>query len=442
MKKYFIYLLAIASFSLGSCTNAFNELENVKEITPVEVNVSLNIDANSFADSDLAELNNLTFKFDNYEEDLHYVVKIENANDFLGKARAASQSVTFDQILPGIYTVTISGVGIDEEGNEYYLSGSMVNYAFYGDTENLNIKLQGLKVSPLVFKEIYFCGSRPAKGGTYFRDQFYEIYNNSSSVQYLDGVYITNLTPGKSTTTLPIWPEEDGDNYAYGERVWKFPGNGTDYPLQPGESVVISQFAANHQLEQYNPQGPVDGSSSEFEFNMNNPNFPDQPAYDMLHVFYNAKAEMGTIPQYLTSVFGPAMAIFRVPEGETWDPVNDASMKTTDLSKPNSKTYYAKIPIKYVLDAVEAIDNESKANAKRIPGVLDAGMTWVGATFCSKSVARKLSVDGDGNPIIREETGTYIYQDTNNSTDDFERGLDPEMRRNGAKMPSWNHTLN
>ena len=442
MKKYFIYLLAIASFSLGSCTNAFNELENVKEITPVEVNVSLNIDANSFADSDLAELNNLTFKFDNYEEDLHYVVKIENANDFLGKARAASQSVTFDQILPGIYTVTISGVGIDEEGNEYYLSGSMVNYAFYGDTENLNIKLQGLKVSPLVFKEIYFCGSRPAKGGTYFRDQFYEIYNNSSSVQYLDGVYITNLTPGKSTTTLPIWPEEDGDNYAYGERVWKFPGNGTDYPLQPGESVVISQFAANHQLEQYNPQGPVDGSSSEFEFNMNNPNFPDQPAYDMLHVFYNAKAEMGTVPQYLTSVFGPAMAIFRVPEGETWDPVNDASMKTTDLSKPNSKTYYAKIPIKYVLDAVEAIDNESKANAKRIPGVLDAGMTWVGATYCSKSVARKLSVDGDGNPIIREETGTYIYQDTNNSTDDFERGLDPDRRRNGATVPSWNHTLN
>ena len=56
-------------------------------------------------------------------------------------------------------------------------------------------------------------------------------------------------------------------------------------------------------------------------------------------------------------------------------------------------------------------------------------------------IARKLSTDEEGNPIIREETGTYIYQDTNNSTDDFERGVVPVMRRNGAKMPSWNHTL-
>ena len=217
--------------------------------------------------------------------------------------------------------------------------------------------------------------------------------------------------------------------------------SGTEYPLAPGESCIISQFAANHQLDIYNPQSPIDGSSSEFEFNMNNPNFPDQAAYDMQHVFYQGKAEMGSIPQYLTSVFGGAYVIFRVPEGEAWDPVNDENMKTTDLSKPNSNVYYAKIPIKYVLDAVEAVNNESKMNAKRVPGVLDAGITWVGATYCGLGIARKLSTDEEGNPIIREETGTYIYQDTNNSTDDFERGVVPVMRRNGAKMPSWNHTL-
>ena len=39
---------------------------------------------------------------------------------------------------------------------------------------------------------------------------------------------------------------------------------------------------------------------------------------------------MGSIPQYLTSVFGGAYVIFRVPEGEAWDPVNDENMKTTD----------------------------------------------------------------------------------------------------------------
>lgn len=423
MKRKLIYLFALAVTPLVGC-DTFSELSDAKEVAPISVNVGLDI-----AVDNLAAVKGLTIKFDNYDEALHYSKEING------------ETVSMDGILPGIYTVSVSGTALDGENNEYYVNGNAVNAALFENGVALDIKVKGLKVSPLIFKEIYFCGSRPAAGGVYFRDQFYEIYNNSGSVQYLDGVHMANLYPGTATKKLPIWPEEDGDNYAYGDRVWKFPGNGTDYPLQPGESVIISQFAANHQLEKYNPQSPVDGSSSEFEFNMNNPNFPDQPAYDMEHVFYNGKAEMGTVPQYLTSVFGAAYVIFRVPEGETWDPVNDASMKTTDLSKPNSKSYYAKIPIKYVLDAVEAGNNESMMDAKRVPAVLDAGMTWVGATYCSKGVTRKLSVDENGEPVVREETGSYIYQDTNNSTDDFERGVTPEMRRNGAKMPSWNHTL-
>ena len=114
-------------------------------------------------------------------------------------------------------------------------------------------------------------------------------------------------------------------------------------------------------------------------------------------------------------------------------------MQTRDWSTTQA-TLYAKIPIRYVLDAVEAIDNESKMNAKRLPGVLDAGITWVGATYNGLGVCRKLSLDEQGNPLQREN-GAYIYQDTNNSTDDFERGILPVLRRNKAGMPAWNHTL-
>lgn len=423
MKRKLIYLFALVFTPLVGC-DTFNELSDAKEVAPIAVNVDLDI-----AVENLASVKGLTVKFDNYDEDLHYTKEV------------SGESVSMDGILPGIYTVSVSGTAIDLENNEYYVNGNAVNAPLFEDGVGLDIKIKGLKVSPLVFKEIYYCGSRLPTGTTYFRDQFYEIYNNSGDVQYLDGICMGHLYPGTATTTLPVWPESDGDNYAYAERVWKFPGNGTDYPLQPGESVVISQFAANHQLEQYNPLSPVNGSSSEFEFNMNNANFPDQPAYDMVHVCYNGLAVMGTVPQYLTSVNGAAYVIFRVPEGEVWDPVNDESLKAKDLNKPKSKNVYAKIPIKYILDAVEAVHNETKANAKRVPAVLDAGMTWVGNTYCSLSVVRKLSVDEEGNPIVREETGTYIYQDTNNSTDDFERGVEPQMRRNGAKMPSWNHTL-
>ena len=423
MHMRIIYIVSLAWMLLVSSCDSFRDVKGVEDVASMSVAVNIQLDVEN-----LAEIKDLTLKFDNYDEDLH-----------LSKECAVGK-VEMDGVIPGIYTITVSGTVLNADGDEFYVNGNLVNKALFGNVNEVDVMAQGLKVSPLVFKEIYYAGSRSETGGVYFRDQFYEIYNNSSSVLYLDGLYIANLTPSKSTLTLPVWPKEDGDNYAYAERVWKFPGNGTDYPLEPGESCVISQFAANHQLPQYNPLSPIDGSTSEFEFNMNNANFPDQAAYDMVHVFYDGKAEMGTVPQYLTSVFGPAMVLFQVPQGETWDPVNDASMKTTDLSKPNSDTYYAKIPVKYVLDAVECIDNESKVNAKRMPAVLDAGITYVGATYCGLGVARKLSLDENGEPI-RRENGALIFQDTNNSTDDFERGVVPMLRRYDVKMPSWNHTL-
>ena len=111
----------------------------------------------------------------------------------------------------------------------------------------------------------------------------------------------------------------------------EIPGNGTDYPLQPGESCVIAQFAANHKLEIYNPTSPVDCSIAEFEFNMNNANYPDQPAFDMEHVYYNGNSTM-TGMQYLTSVFGTGYVIFRIPEEDVWDPVADTSLQAKNAA--------------------------------------------------------------------------------------------------------------
>lgn len=330
-------------------------------------------------------------------------------------------------LIPGIYSINISGRVENTSGESYYLSGSKINYAIIKNGSAIEIPVTGLKVSPLIFSEIYFAGTAP----NYFRNQFYEVYNNSDEVIYLDGLCFANLTPATATTTLPLWPAEDGNKYAYAERIWKVPGTGKQYPLAPGESFVMAQWAANHKLPQYSPNSPVDCSSAEFEFNMNNVNFPDQPAVDMSHVFYNASASKGTLPQYLTSVFGGAYVIFRVPEGEAYDPVNNPALRTKNLASA-ATTQFAKIPMNYILDAVECGNNQNMINAKRVPSVLDAGMTYVGASYNSLGVARKVAVV---NP-----DGTPIFVDTNNSTDDFERGVVPQFRRNGTKMPSWNHT--
>lgn len=421
MKKINIYMiLTLVVLAVVSC-DRFKEADEALEIKPLDVSVKLSIDVPNMASAE------------------GLVVKIvNNAEGYSYRKEFSGEEVSVSDVIPGVYTISVSGTAKDTEGAEYYINGNSVNKALYAGESSVSITMQGLKVSPLVFKEIYYCGSKPPVGFSYFRDQFYEIYNNSSEVQYLDGVYFAHLYPTNATRKLPVWPESDGNKYCYGERVWKFPGNGTQYPLQPGESAVIAQFAANHQLEIYNPNSPVDCSHAEFEFNMNNANFPDQPAIDMQHVYYNGKGEMGTVPQYLTPVFGSAYVIYRVPAGDTWDPVNNLDLQADDLST-SSVERKARIPISYVLDAVEAVNNDTYADAKRIPAVLDAGVTTVGETYCGLGIMRKVSLTEDGD-TIRRENGALIFQDTNNSTDDFERRVVPMLHRYGAGIPAWNVT--
>lgn len=414
-------MLTACVLLLAGC-DEWRSVSDSERVAPLEVKVNLDIQVDN-----IASASGLKVKLDDYEDGYHYVKEFDG------------ETVSVADVVPGIYTVSVSGSALDGEGTEYYVAGNQVNIALMNGQTDITITVQGLKVSPLVFKELYFSGSRPPVGNSYFRDQFFEVYNNSSKIQYLDGIYFGNLYPGTATKTLPVWPEADGIDYVYAERVWKFPGTGTDYPLQPGESAVVAQFAVNHKSDTYNPNSPVDCSHAEFEFNMDNTQYPDQKATDMLHVFYNGSAGKGTLKQYLMSVFGPAYCMFQVPKGVSYDPVNDPSMHTTDLSKPNSRTLYAKIPIKYVLDAVECVHNEGMSSGKRVRAVLDAGITWVGATYCGQGVVRKVSLDENGD-TLRRDNGALIFQDTNNSTDDFERNVIPVLHRYGASTPSWNET--
>jgi len=419
MKKYLLILFA--SLALTGC-DAYKDLKDAEDITSISVHVSLD-----FNIENVTEVKDLKLKLDNYDEDIHYEKTI---ND---------DEVDISGIMPGIYTINVTGAAFDNESNEYHINGSAVNEPLFQNENTLNLDVKGQEISPLVFKELYYACSKTPLNKSYIYDQYYEVYNNSSRELYLDGIHFANLYPNRASTTLPLWPEEDGNDYVYAIRVWKFPGSGQDYPLKPGESCIIATFAVNHQQDSYNPNSPIDISGADFEFYMDNVSYPNQAAPDMAHVFYEGKAEKGKLKQYQTSVFGGAYVIFQIPEGETWDPVNDPRMHTRDLSTTKA-TLYAKIPIRYVLDAVETIDNESMMNAKRLPGILDTGITWVGATYSGLGVTRKISLGEDGLPVQREN-GAYIYQDTNNSTDDFERGVTPVLRRNNAGTPEWNHTL-
>lgn len=432
--------MASLGCGLVSC-DQFEDAADAKPVQYVDVVIDLGAGLSARADGDMVFDDEITVKMTNYGENLVY-------NEVFTGSRGVVKNV-----IPGLYTINVAGKATDSNGQDYKLAASYNNYpinssaASAGNNSStggestgnqsfvIPVEMQlGQLNAPLVFSEIYYCGSKPPVGFSYFRDQFYEIANNSNTVQYLDGLYFAHTEPIDYDKIMPIWPDGDDGKYVYAARIWQFPGNGTDYPLQPGESAVVSQFAANHKLELYNPNSPVDCSQSEFEFYMNSPIYTDQPAINMKHAYYDGGADMGSLPQYLTSVFGTAYIIFRVPEGDTWDPVFDTSLQTKNAADSWS-SIYAKVPLEYVVDAVEGIRNDTYVVAKNIPALLDVGFVTANGSYLGVGVTRKRNYDAPAS------NGAILYQDTNDSAADFESNVIPMLHRHSS-MPSWNPSLN
>lgn len=407
MKKVIYMLTVTLSGILLSCTQFSDAID-----TEVVGNISSKITINAIMPEGVPAPETYQVKFNNYSEGYELVATAD-----------ASGVVNVEDIIPGIYTITVSGE-VSYDGFTYNCNGSLTNEQILRDNLSYTIDVQASKSGNIIFKELYYCGSKTPSGGSYFRDQYYELYNNSNEVQYLDGLCIGNLNPLTATANLPVWPDEYKDDHVFFITIWQIPGTpGVDmnYPLQPGESVLIAQMADNHQREDLNPACPVNLLSAEFETYVNSTAIiKDNPAINMYCAFWPSMT-----PQWLVTVFGGAYAIF-FPEGE----INP----NTYVSPVGATSKNKEVKIDRIIDAVELVNDESKMKLKRVPAVLDAGASTVGATYCGKSVSRKI-----------KETlpdGRIIYMDTNNSSEDFQVNDTPVPRRDGAKIPSWNTWAN
>ncbi|MBQ1708935.1 MAG: DUF4876 domain-containing protein [Bacteroidales bacterium] len=394
MKKYII--LALSMLTVLGCAQ-FEELKGVSEVKPLTTGITVTTNT---VDASVPRPDSYTVRFINYDEKLDISAKTD-----------ATGKVSVPNLIPGRYNVTVSAE-VAQGGFTYYYSGTLTNKVITSDT-SLSIDAAASKAGALVFKEIYYNGA----SGYYFKDQFYEIYNNSDEVQYVDGLCIGTLMPATASTTIYNWIVEDGhpENYVYLGAVWQIPGSGSDYPVKPGESIIIAQGAQNHKL--IKDTSPVDLSKAEFEtFIVNQTVNPDNPeSVNMtLKIDFNV---FGT--QWLSSVFGCAYVIFfpdREFDNSTW-------------VQPDGYTTKAKeFPIDCIIDGVELVNNATKINQKRMPTTIDAGATFTGATYTGKSVCRKIRSTKDGR---------NLYMDTNNSSDDFQVTDVAVVRRDGAGVPSW-----
>lgn len=321
-------------------------------------------------------------------------------------ARTDATGLALFQVEQGTYTISASISTVD-----FAFNGISENVNLSDLTPNINISLVAVALKGgLVFKEIYYTGSKTSAQTSYYSDQFHEIYNNSDEIIYLDGLCLGVLEPASSSASA--WVNTDGslmDQIPVTFHTWMWPGTGQTYPLAPRTSIVVAQDAINHQTDPAgNPSSPVNLANAQWETYVQAPGKDtDTPGVPNLTLVYTTST---TMFDWLSSVFGAAVVMFRLPTGLDYQTFvsTPANFKT----KPGSSgtTQYLMVDKSWVIDAVEEVQSDPTKQYKRLPTSLDAGKIWCSGTYVSKSIRRKVDKIIDGK---------VIYKDTNNSTVDF-----------------------
>jgi hypothetical protein len=232
--------------------------------------------------------------------------------------------------------------------------------------------------SPLIISEIYACG--PQGSGLYYHDKYVEVFNNSDSILYLDRVMIA-VVYSSSVYGLNY---RDDPEYIHSKTIWIFPGNGNDYPIEPGQFILCAEDAIDHRI---NAPNSVDQSHADFEFYKDDVPDIDNPVIpNMIKIYQPAGND------WLIGGEKGALVLAKFP-ADSLIPYDDQFL----------------IPYRSLYDGVEYADDPTQIDKKILNQGIDASTTGGIQFYTGKSMER----------ILVSENGRKILKDENNSSVDF-----------------------
>lgn len=309
----------------------------------------------------------------------------------------------------GLYRITISG----REDTDVF-NGSADKIVLAGKDIETSLRLSVSKAGSIVIKEIYCGGCKKLpEEGNYQTDQYIILHNNDYNVQYLDSLCFGTLAPYRSTGSNPwgILP----DFVPVIQAVWQFPGDGDDFPLQPGEDAVLCLRGAIDHAAQY----PLSVNLNKPDyFVCYNPTYFSNTSYhpapgDLISQdrYLDVVVKTGKANAYTMSVQSPAVVIFR-SQGVSIQDFVDVTDNITPVPG-SSVDNVVKVPYEWILDAVEVFEGSSSNNQKRLQPSVDAGYVMLSDTFLGHSLLRLVDEEATA------ASGYEILRDTNNSLNDF-----------------------
>jgi len=324
----------------------------------------------------------------------------------------------FLEVRGGNYNIVVSLTEEREVEVEGYpvvknvlFSGALNGQLVTGGGSESHLRLgYTLENEGFVIKELYTSGCKTPEGKSYGADKFIEIYNNTGEVLYSDGLCIGVV---HSTTTYQPTPWVNPDGSLM-DRIplWSFvaivPGSGQDHPIGPGESFVVALSGLNHRDDPNGNPNSIDLSHSAWEFYVEDGMYVDVPSVPNILM---QRITAGTA--MIFDVRGQVTILFRLPEGDLQEIFTDPDHY---MVQPGGTFRCFMVPWGWVIDGVENARLDDRGVYKRLPGMIDVGYIQHRGSSEKVSIRRK---------ILREVDGRVVYQDTNNSTEDFLTNQDP-----------------
>lgn len=353
--------------------------------------------------------------------------------EYLFKNVSTGQTKTFTdkndiELIPGLYDITYTAhVRLANGVTSTMRAHAQSVQIKEGNNSVMLTAYNTIESDDLIIAEVFNTGTTTASGAQ-IRDNYVKLYNNTDHVIYADG--LSFFESDFSTMQKYQYTPDIMDQAVIVRTLYTVPGNGTQFPVQPGEYFLMADRANNNRLTNdlsfdltHADCEWYDESSVASQQDTDN---PDVPNMDKIYSYSRSI----TVLDQGQRVFG--IARISNPSTFTTDNVYKATYVLTTAAgnfEMNKDGYF--VPNNEVVDVVTFAPKDNYQWNVTSPA-LDCGWTWVAANTTDKtrffhSVRRKmLYVNEKGNPVLK---------DTNNSSEDFNARVTPsEIEIQGTAM--------
>ncbi len=361
----------------------------------------------------------------------------------------ATGAVTFN-VPAGIYSASAT-----DRNNGHIFNGTLAEITVTNAAVSATVEMQASNSSQIIIKELYIGGCMDNDGAkAYQRDPYVILYNNSGEVASAENLCLGMCLPfnahasNKNVTDGVLSYENEGFIPA-GYGIWYFPSTVTIEPYS--EIVVALNGAIDHTVTYSNSVNLADASyfACYDPDDWNNTSYYPTPSEVIPTSHYLLAEKWGLGNAWPMSAIDPAFFIFTT-EGITPSEFAAAQDWWYNGNTVSDINACLKVKTEWVLDAIEVFTTTADGNQKRLTASTDAGRVYftnkhgysmfrnvdleatkaiegnesllvTGMTSCDDEAADVVKCDKNGiDAVASAKNGAkIIYQDSNNSSNDF-----------------------